>query len=69
MAGNWQDSSRFGETFLMDGHTILRAECRDLNNQYVQSELDLDDHVGDDITKSAISYTMAKFRSRTNAFR
>jgi hypothetical protein len=47
MAGNWQNSSQDAEIVLMDGHTFLKAKCRNRRGNLEDSRLDLDDHIGD----------------------
>ncbi|KAH3032432.1 hypothetical protein KXV89_000126 [Aspergillus fumigatus] len=48
MAGDWQLSSKDAYIEPRGGHTILKALCRNERGQWVHSELDLDDHIGDE---------------------
>lgn len=47
MPGNWQDSAVDATITPKDGHTYLTAWCRNENGDVRQSQLDLDEHIGD----------------------
>ncbi|KAJ5897974.1 hypothetical protein N7504_008262 [Penicillium tannophilum] len=47
MPGNWQDTAVDATITPKDGHTYLTAWCRNENGDVRQSQLDLDEHIGD----------------------
>ncbi|KAF9885596.1 hypothetical protein FE257_012802 [Aspergillus nanangensis] len=61
MAGNWNGSSRNATVFERNGHTILKADCQDDHGRLVPSELDLDEHIGDDMRSNKFSWYQRGF--------
>ncbi|KAJ6102695.1 Cyanovirin-N [Penicillium sp. IBT 16267x] len=47
MPGNWQENAVDATIAHRNGHTVLMAWCRDGRGDVRQSQLDLDEHIGD----------------------